>query len=82
MRFAIPQRVAHPAVVVIWQTLNRRPELTLKGVARRSGLDVRTIRGWAHGVSPRLADIEAVLNAINLRLTVESMLTVNTNAVS
>ena len=82
LRFAIPRRVAHPAVTVIWQTLNRRPELTLKGVARRSGVDVRTIRRWARGGNPRLADIEAVLNAMNLRLTVDSMLTVNTNVVS
>jgi hypothetical protein len=81
-RFTIPQRVAHPCLVVIWQTLNRRPDLTLKGVAQRSGVDVRTIRGWRYGKSPRLADVEAVLNAMNLRLRAESMLTNDIRAVS
>jgi transcriptional regulator with XRE-family HTH domain len=52
--------------------LNARPELTLKGIARRSGVDHRTIRNWRNGASPRLADIEAVLNAMNLTLRVES----------
>lgn len=82
IRFAIPQRVAHPAVMIIWQTLNRRPELTLAAVARKSGVTARGIRKWGKGGNPRVADLEAVLNAMNLRLTVDSMLTINSDAVS
>jgi hypothetical protein len=81
-RFEVPVRYAHPAVRQIWLTLNARDDLTLKGVAKRSGVDQRTIRNWRRGASPKLADIEAVLNAMNLTLRVGYMLTKNKDAVS
>lgn len=81
-RFEVPTRFAHHAVRQIWVTLNAHPEFTLKGVAQRSGVDARTIRAWRRGVSPRLADIEAVLNAMNLTLRVGFMLTNRISGVS
>lgn len=63
-------RAAHPAVREIWETFDRDPNVTVKGTARRSGIDDSTLRGWRRGTSPRLADVEAVLNALGKKLVV------------
>jgi transposase-like protein len=70
---ARPIRAAHPAVRVIWEKFDTDPNMTVKGTARRSGLEDSTLRGWRRGASPRLADVEAVLNVLGLKLVVVSV---------
>jgi hypothetical protein len=76
-RLKQPVSTAHPAVNVIWQTLSDRRDLTVRGVARKSGVTEESMRKWRRGASARLADVEAVLNAMNLQLVVKSMLTID-----
>jgi hypothetical protein len=81
----LPIRASHPLIREIWETLYTRDGVTIKGTARRAGIDECTLRGWRRGTSASLANVEAVLNVLGLKLVavpVDSMLTKNTNDVS
>jgi transcriptional regulator with XRE-family HTH domain len=54
----------HPAVRWIWEQMNRQ-RASQEDVALRSGVCSSTMRKWRRGQnSPKLADIEAVINVL------------------
>jgi hypothetical protein len=74
----LPVRAAHPLIREIWETIYERDDVTVKGTARRAGVDECTLRGWRRGTSASLANVEAVLNVLGFKLIavpLDSMLT-------
>lgn len=65
-----PVRRAHPIIHAMTEVQNRL-EIPTPELARRSGVDVGTIRGWRVGKSHgHIAHVEACLNVLGLRLDV------------
>lgn len=63
---------AHPLVKLIFRKINEE-QFTLLDLAARSGVDRNTIVSWKKNRNPSLANIEAVLNVIGLKLKVEQI---------
>lgn len=60
----------HPIVRWIWSQMNHQ-RASQEDVASRSGVSSSAMRKWRRGVSsPKLADIEAVVNVLGGQLTV------------
>lgn len=64
-------RAVHPFVRWIWRQMNHQ-RASQEDVATRSGVASSTMRKWRQGInSPKLADIEAVINALGAKLTIK-----------
>jgi len=60
----------HPFIRWTWQEMNRQ-KASQEDVATRAGIASSTMRKWRQGVnSPKLADIEAVINALGGKLVI------------
>lgn len=59
----------HPIVRLIFEEANLR-QLTITDIAKASGVSCACICDWRDRWAPRLLDLEAVLNAMGLKLTV------------
>lgn len=59
----------HPIVRLIFEEANFR-HLTILDIAKASGVSNTQICDWRDRYPPRLMDLEAVLNALGLKLTV------------
>ncbi len=63
-------KAVHPAIRWIWHQMNHQ-RASQEDVATRSGIASSTMRKWRQGVnSPKLADIEAVINVLGGRLVI------------
>ncbi len=63
----------HPIVRWIWDQINFQ-QASQEDVAKRSGVSSSAMRKWRDGVrSPRLMELEAVVNALGFRIKVENM---------
>jgi DNA-binding phage protein len=60
---------SHPVVRRVFEEMIAQ-QIGYADIAARSGVDRNTIRGWRTRQSPSLANAEAVLGALGLRLTV------------
>jgi len=68
-----PRREAtvHPLVRWVWRQMNKQ-HASQEDVAKRSGVTSSTMRKWRVGVrSPRVIELEAVINALGYKLTVK-----------
>jgi len=64
-------RAVHPLVRWMWREMNRQ-RASQEDVAVRSGIASSTMRKWRQGVnSPKLADIEAVINTLGGKIIVK-----------
>lgn len=60
----------HPAVRWLWLEMNRQCA-SQEDVAKRAGVSSSAMRKWRQGVTtPKLRDIEAVINAMGYKLTI------------
>jgi len=63
-------RAVHPAVRWIWRQMNLQ-RASQEDVAHRSGVASSTMRKWRQGInSPKLSDIEAVINVLGGKLVI------------
>lgn len=70
MRLKPAHRATHAAVKALWDEMNRQKASPL-AVTRKAGVCDKTVRNWRNGTrSPKLAEIEACLNVMGLRLVV------------
>jgi transcriptional regulator with XRE-family HTH domain len=61
----------HPLVRWVWSQMNRQ-RASQEDIAKRSGVASSTMRKWRVGVrSPRVMELEAVINALGYKLTVK-----------
>lgn len=66
-----PPANVHPALRRIWLEIKLR-NLSAASVAKAAGYDAKTVRNWWQGkTTPSLWDVEAVLNALGCKLTVD-----------
>ena len=64
-------KAVHPAVRWIWRQMNQQ-KASQEDVAERSGVASSTMRKWRQGInSPKLADIEAVINVLGGKLIIK-----------
>lgn len=64
-------KFVHPLVRWIWLEINHQ-HASQEDVALRSGVSSSAMRKWRQGInSPKLADIEAVVNALGYKLEVK-----------
>ena len=64
-------KAVHPAVQWIWRQMNLQ-RASQEDVAERSGVASSTMRKWRQGInSPKLADIEAVINVLGGKLIIK-----------
>lgn len=60
----------HPIVRWIWREMNRQ-RASQEDVAKRAGISSSAMRKWRQGInSPKLSDIEAVVNVLGSEITV------------
>lgn len=60
----------HPIVRWIWQQINDQ-RASQEDVAERAGINSSTLRKWRDGVrSPRVVELEAVVNVLGYRLKI------------
>lgn len=60
----------HPLVRWIWAQMNKQ-RASQEDIAKRSGVSSSAMRKWRAGVrSPRIMEIEAVVNSLGYQLTV------------
>lgn len=63
-------RAVHPMIRWIWAEINRQ-KCSQEDVAQRSGVSASAMRKWRRGDrSPKLNDIEAVVNALGSRIRI------------
>ena len=63
----------HPLVVFMWREIERR-KVTLTSVSDASGIERASIHKWKTSPKgPYLVQLEAVLNALGYKITVEKM---------
>ena len=63
-------RAVHPIVRWIWRQMNQQ-RASQEDVAERSGVASSTMRKWRQGInSPKLKDIEAVVNTLGGKIIV------------
>lgn len=63
-------KAVHPLVRWIWRQMNHQ-KASQEDVAERSGVASSTMRKWRQGInSPKLSDIEAVVNALGGKIIV------------
>jgi transcriptional regulator with XRE-family HTH domain len=61
----------HPLVRWMWKQMNKQLA-SQEDVAKRSGVSSSAMRKWRVGVrSPRIMELEAVINALGYKLTVK-----------
>jgi transcriptional regulator with XRE-family HTH domain len=61
----------HPLVRWMWKQMNKQLA-SQEDVAKRSGVSSSAMRKWRVGVrSPRVMELEAVINALGYKLTVK-----------
>ncbi len=66
-------KYVHPFVRLIWDTIAER-EVSVRSVSDVSGIDPHSLRHWRRGkTGPRIAHVEAVLNALGYRLVIEEI---------
>lgn len=76
MRYTRPKPIdsdsnIHPLVQWAWTQMAMK-KLTHEFVAEKAGLSTATLRNWARGrTTPRLIDIEAVVNVLGSDLSVK-----------
>ena len=64
-------KAVHPIVRWIWRQMNQQ-RASQEDVAERSGVASSTMRKWRQGInSPKLADIEAVINVLGGKLIIK-----------
>lgn len=64
-------KAVHPAVRWIWRQMNQQ-KASQEDVAERSGVASSTMRKWRQGInSPKLADIEAVVNTLGGKIIIK-----------
>ena len=67
----------HPVIRWVWMQINHG-NMTHKQVAEASGIGANTMRKWFRGESsPKLADIEAVVNALGFEFGVAPIINAN-----
>ncbi len=63
-------KAVHPAVRWIWRQMNLQ-RASQEDVAARAGVASSTMRKWRQGInSPKLSDIEAVINVLGGKLVI------------
>lgn len=61
----------HPLIRWMWKQMNTQ-RASQEDVAKRSGVSSSAMRKWRVGVrSPRIMELEAVINALGYKLTVK-----------
>lgn len=64
----------HPVIRWVWMQI-KHGNMTHKQVAEASGIGANTMRKWFRGESsPKLADIEAVVNVLGFDLTLVALI--------
>lgn len=65
-----PNMAVHPIVRWIWHEMNRQ-RASQEDVAKRAGISSSAMRKWRQGInSPKLSDIEAVVNVLGSEIVV------------
>lgn len=63
-------KAIHPAVRWVWRQMNMQ-RASQQDIALRSGVSSSAMRKWRDGINaPKLADIEAVINALGGKLVI------------
>jgi hypothetical protein len=65
-------RHAHPFVRDLSRAANKA-DMTLAEISAEAGLSRGQISGWGQRYSPRVADLDAALNVLGLRLVIEPL---------
>ena len=68
MTITIPRK-CHPILRPMWEAVNQRG-ISHSEFARRAGVSSHAIRNWREGTSPTLANLEACLNTVGLKLVI------------
>ncbi|KRQ11643.1 hypothetical protein AOQ73_06090 [Bradyrhizobium pachyrhizi] len=66
-------RAAHPVIGQLFDTIEERPDASLRQVSIKSGIDESTLRKWKRGASTTVANLEACLNVLGLKLIVTTI---------
>lgn len=63
-------KAIHPSVRWVWRQMNAQ-RASQQDIALRSGVSSSAMRKWRDGINaPKLADIEAVINALGGKLVI------------
>ena len=72
LKAPVSNMAVHPFVWWVWNEINRQ-RTSQEDVATRAGVSSSLMRKWRRGVnSPRLNDIEAVINVLGGKLVIRS----------
>lgn len=62
----------HPIILAAFAEAEKR-KITIRDMARLSGVDEKQMYKWRDGTQPKLMNIDAVLTVVGLKLTVSQI---------